>query len=53
MIIIPDTHPEDFEFKAESGAEAIQAILSLMDLKAEIAMLEGEYRKYYVCRYSS
>ncbi len=38
-------HMDDFEFKAESGAEAIKAILGLMDLKAEVVMLEGEYRK--------
>jgi DNA-directed RNA polymerase subunit beta' len=38
-------HLDDLDFKAESGAEAIKAILSLMDLKAEIVMLDGEYRK--------
>ena len=29
-----DTHPEDFEFAAGSGAEAIRDILSMIDLKA-------------------
>lgn len=39
-----DTHPEDFEFVANSGAEAVRDILSMMDLKLEIANLEEEYR---------
>ena len=39
-----DTHPEDFEFAAGSGAEAIQNILAMIDLKLEIANLEEEYR---------
>ena len=30
-------HPDDFGFKAESGAEAVKRILKLMDLNAEIA----------------
>jgi DNA-directed RNA polymerase subunit beta' len=38
-------HLDDLDFRAESGAEAIKAILGLMDIKAEIAMLDGEYRK--------
>lgn len=39
-----DTHPEDLEFAAGSGAEAIRDILSMIDLKLEIANLEEEYR---------
>lgn len=39
-----DTHPDDFEFVAGSGAEAIQNILAMIDLKLEIANLEEEYR---------
>jgi DNA-directed RNA polymerase subunit beta' len=38
-------HLDDLDFRAESGAEAIKAILGLMDLKAEVVALEGEYRK--------
>ena len=39
-----DAHPEDLEFAAGSGAEAIREILSMIDLKLEIANLEEEYR---------
>ena len=39
-----DTHAEDLEFAAGSGAEAIRDILSMIDLKLEIANLEEEYR---------
>lgn len=39
-----DTHPEDLDFAAGSGAEAIRDILSMVDLKLEIANLEEEYR---------
>ena len=39
-----DTHPEDLEFVAGSGAEAIRDILSMIDLRLEIANLEEEYR---------
>ena len=39
-----DTHPEDLEFVAGSGAEAIREILSMIDLRLEIANLEEEYR---------
>jgi DNA-directed RNA polymerase subunit beta' len=39
-----DTHPEDLEFAAGSGAEAIRDILGMADLKLEIANLEEEYR---------
>lgn len=40
-----DTHADDFEFVVEIGAEAIKSILSLMDLKTEVAVLEQEYSK--------
>ena len=39
-----DTHSDDLEFAAGSGAEAIREILSMIDLKLEIANLEEEYR---------
>jgi DNA-directed RNA polymerase subunit beta' len=39
-----DTHPDDLEFAAGSGAEAIRDILSMIDLKLEIANLEEEYK---------
>ena len=39
-----DTHADDMEFAAGSGAEAIHDILSMVDLKLEIANLEEEYR---------
>lgn len=38
-------HPEDLEFLADTGAEAIRIILSMMDLKFEIAYLKDEYSK--------
>lgn len=40
-----ENHPEDKEFKANIGAQALHSILSLMDLKAEIVHLEQEYEK--------
>ncbi len=40
-----DAHPDDFDFKADSGAEAVKELLSLLDLKFEIIQLEEEYRK--------
>lgn len=40
-----ELHPEDHAFKAESGAEAIQLVLSMMDLGAEVEALEREYEK--------
>lgn len=40
-----DLHPEDTGFKAETGAEAIRVILSMMDLPLEIAQLQTEYAK--------
>lgn len=38
-------HPEDLEFVAETGAEAIRAVLSLIDLDFEINRLQDEYGK--------
>lgn len=40
-----ELHPEDHAFKAESGAEAVRLVLSLMDLALEIAQLDKEYEK--------
>jgi DNA-directed RNA polymerase subunit beta' len=40
-----EAHPEDFEFKADTGAQAIKDVLSLIDLKLEIARLNDEYHK--------
>lgn len=40
-----DLHPEDTEFKAETGAEAIRIILSMIDLPLEVARLQQEYAK--------
>jgi len=40
-----DSNPADMEFKADTGAEAIKVLLSLIDLKAEIDVLEEEYRR--------
>jgi len=40
-----DAHPEDLAFKAETGAEAIQKLLEMLDLKLEIAQLQEEYDK--------
>jgi DNA-directed RNA polymerase subunit beta' len=39
------THNEDVEFVAESGAEAIRQVLSMLDLNLEIARLQEEYSK--------
>lgn len=36
-------HPEDFGFKADSGAQAVKDILKLMDLGAEIGHLQELY----------
>ncbi len=38
-----DSHPDDIDFSAKSGAEAIKEVLSFMDLSAEIAALETDY----------
>jgi DNA-directed RNA polymerase subunit beta' len=40
-----DTHSDDIDFVAKSGAEAIRDILKMMDLNLEIAMLQEEYKK--------
>jgi DNA-directed RNA polymerase subunit beta' len=40
-----DEHPDDLEFKAESGAEAIKEVLAAMDLNAEIQKLKDGYKK--------
>lgn len=40
-----DTHSDDTEFAAETGAEAIRQALSLLDLTAEMARLQDEYEK--------
>lgn len=39
-----DANPGDFEFKAETGAEAIRQVLSKLDLNAEKASLEEKYQ---------
>lgn len=39
-----ETHPDDMDFVAEIGAEAIKSILSFIDLDLEIANLEKEYK---------
>lgn len=40
-----DSNPADMEFKADTGAEAVKVLLSLIDLKAEVDVLEDEYRR--------
>ncbi len=40
-----DAHPEDHEFAAETGAEAIKQALALVDLHQEVAKLEDDYTK--------
>lgn len=40
-----DMHPEDTEFSAKSGAEAIKDVLKLMDLDLEIKNAQVEYEK--------
>lgn len=40
-----DSAPADFDFKADTGAEAVRTLLGLLDLKGEIEFLEDEYRK--------
>jgi DNA-directed RNA polymerase subunit beta' len=40
-----ETHPEDIDFAAETGAEAIRQALSLLDLPAEMTRLQDEYEK--------
>ncbi|MDZ4154262.1 MAG: DNA-directed RNA polymerase subunit beta', partial [Methylicorpusculum sp.] len=40
-----EVHPEDLDFAAQTGAEAIRDLLSLMDLNLEVARLKDEYSK--------
>ncbi|MBA3954015.1 DNA-directed RNA polymerase subunit beta' [Candidatus Dependentiae bacterium] len=40
-----ETHPEDAEFFAETGAEAVKQALSLLDLHEEVKRLQEEYEK--------
>jgi len=40
-----ESHPEDTDFKADMGADAIQAILQHMDIALEIEHLQKEYDK--------
>ena len=40
-----DSHQDDLEFAAETGAEALRQALSLIDLTAEIKQLQDEYEK--------
>jgi DNA-directed RNA polymerase subunit beta' len=40
-----EAHPEDTDFVAESGAEAMRSVLSLIDFSFEVNMLEEEYQK--------
>ncbi len=40
-----DTHSEDIEFVAKSGAEAIRDILKIIDLNLEINFLQEDYKK--------
>jgi DNA-directed RNA polymerase subunit beta' len=40
-----EAHLDDVDFKAESGAEAIKELLSMLDLKLEVVTLEEEYKK--------
>ncbi|MFC1841631.1 DNA-directed RNA polymerase subunit beta' [Candidatus Dependentiae bacterium] len=39
-----ESHPEDIDFVAECGAEAIRSVLSLIDLDLDIANLEKAYK---------
>jgi DNA-directed RNA polymerase, beta'' subunit/160 kD subunit len=40
-----ETHGDDTEFSAETGAEAVRQVLSLIDLSLEITRLQEEYTK--------
>lgn len=40
-----DNHPDDSDFVAESGAQAIKSVLGLLDLGLEIMRMEEDYRK--------
>lgn len=39
-----DAHPDDIEFSAKIGAEAVKECLELIDLQAEITALEAYYK---------
>lgn len=39
-----EQHPEDIDFVADSGAQAIRDVLQIIDLKLEIQQLEEDYR---------
>ncbi len=40
-----ESHPDDFEFKAETGARAVKDVLDLMDMPLEVGVLQDEYGK--------
>lgn len=40
-----DAHPEDLDFAADMGAEAVRAVLNTMDLSAELVKLHDDYAK--------
>lgn len=40
-----DTRPDDYEFSAETGAEAVKQALSLLELYEEIQRLQQDYEK--------
>ncbi len=44
-----DKHPEDLEFMAETGAEAVRQVLSFMDLALEHSKLRDEYGQTSFC----
>jgi len=39
-----EQHPEDIDFMAESGAQAVREVVGMIDLKLEIQKLEEDYR---------
>lgn len=39
-----EQHPEDIDFVAESGAQAVREVLQMLDIKLEIEKLEEDYR---------
>ena len=38
-------HMDDVDFVAGSGAEVIKTLLGMIDLKFELAVMQGEYHK--------
>lgn len=40
-----DAHPEDTEFRADMGADAIKEVLAIFDLNIEVSKLKQEYIK--------